>query len=296
MFRALFSSVLACVPVLLHAQPVSEPAVKAVIHSVNIWSGEGWFHGKDTVPHLTMHMLFQCTAPWKIASVHLEKTRLDLCDSLGSRPPGVQLFHQASVTERWMVSPLRPWLSVEGRDWTPGRDARWVEVRGTAAVMVSSMDRDSEVVSVPLEKGTGVPVVLEKAVLNHGKEEDVHTELTVTNWGFSIPGQKDNVWVELSLVLPDGSGARELELVDRDNPEEKNNQSLLPGNFRNGKSTSAAFFVLQRPEDNRLNFRIRYASGLKEAEVPVSFRIGMAGMVLPAGAAGENCEINGNGE
>ena len=60
MFRALFSSVLACVPVLLHAQPVSEPAVKAVIHSVNIWSGEGWFHGKDTVPHLTMHMLFQC--------------------------------------------------------------------------------------------------------------------------------------------------------------------------------------------------------------------------------------------
>lgn len=139
-------------------------------------------------------------------------------------------------------------------------------------------------------------MVLEKAVLNHGKEEDVHTELTVTNWGFSIPGQKDNVWVELSLVLPDGSGARELELVDRDNPEEKNNQSLLPGNFRNGKSTWAAFFVLQRPEDNRLNFRIRYASGLKEAEVPVSFRIGMAGIVLPAGAAGENCEINGNGE
>ncbi len=32
MFRTLFSSVLACVPVLLHAQPVSEPAVKAVIH------------------------------------------------------------------------------------------------------------------------------------------------------------------------------------------------------------------------------------------------------------------------
>ena len=282
MSRALFSSVLACVPVLLHAQPVPELAVQAVPHSVNIWSGEGRFHEEEIVPHLTMHMVFRCASPWKIACVHLGKTRLDVYDSLGSRPPGVQLFHQTSMTGRWPVMPLFPGLSVVGSNWTPGRDARWVEVRGTASVTVSSTDRNSEVVSVPLEKGAGAPVTLEKAALNNGKEEDVHTELTVSDWGFSMPGQKDNIWVALSLVLPDGSGACGLAWLGEGSAEERGYEPLLPGDFENGKSAWTAFIVLKRPENNQLNFRIRYASGLKETEIPVSFRIGMAGMAPPA--------------
>lgn len=277
---------LACMPSGVNAAPEeSAPSVRACLHSVCVWNGGRWFQEEEDVPHLTVDLLFRCAAPWKVSCMNWKKTRLALSDSYGNRAPQARWHYGSSSESRWPLLISQPWLSVDGNGWIPHRKSRWVEISGTAAVLVSSVEKVTEEVTIQLKKGAKVPVLFRDA-LPPGKEGDVQTELTVSD--VARVAQRDDqsiMWVTVSMELPDGCGVRKLEMAEEKCLVGSADVPLLPNPGRGGGRFVwiGAFYVKKLREGDWMKAKVRYASGLKEVAVPVSFRVGLWGMDVQDG-------------
>lgn len=282
-----FLILLACVPPGICAEQSPQPSVQLLLNSVNAWNGNAgkWLKEEDAVPHFAVNMLFRCRAPWKIAGVHPGKTRLELADSLGNRTSHVQVRYGSSVEGRWPVFPERPRLSVDGKGWLPRRKAQWVEVRGTVVAVVSDRDEESAAVKIQLKKGFRVPVVLERAA-QKGMPGGVHAELAVVDVPPVFLKREESCYAVLELALPPECVARDVLFPEEAGPVKGGEPLLWPEDVRSGKTVWRTSVHVKKPEGAWVDVRVRYASGLKDVMVPVSFRVGMNGIIHQGGAPG----------
>ena len=280
-------------PVEQPSDAAPEPAVQLMLNSVNAWNGSGgkWRGEEEAIPHFTVKMLFRCQAPWKVACVRPEQTRLELLDSLGNRASRVQARYGSSSEGRWPVFPELPRLYVDGAGWLPHRKARWVEVRGKVAAVISDRDEETEVVKIQLKKGIRIPVILKNAALDGG---DVHSELAVNEIPSSLSSQGAEFLVAVSLSLPPGCAVRELKFEGKEAQEQGEGSLLWPLEVRSGKTVWSGVVYLKKGEGVWAQVRIRYAAGLKEVIMPFSFRVGMNGMIHEGASSRERRKMEGN--
>lgn len=258
----------------LCAESVPPPRVEAFFDFLQFKYGELWESGLAKKPYLQWTMRLQCDPPWRVAYVRQKGDDLCMLDSSGTRASKTDLGFCTAENHDESAA-YRANLHIKGEKWSPSPKAVWIGVQGKVSVGVSCSVRESEKVTLSLKNGSKVPVVLKEAA--GGK--DVEVVVTVEDCRFSRWKKRDGIQCVVRVESPVPCGIKELEFFAEDGQPGDVIKFYEAFNGIYGRYYWLQNIWMHMKEGERFKMAVRYADDVKEVMVPVSFKVGMGGIV-----------------
>ena len=212
---------------------------------------------------------------WKIACCGVGEGGLKLADSEGSSCPGMECCYDDSPSLLEGLEKGKT-ITLSTESWLPTADAKWMEVSGKIPFFICRASFMSESVSLKMEEGSSVPLVLRNAGSDGG---DVDAVLEVVP--YKVIGSQG--FVSLRLFAPSKIGflganveSEDGAVLPVDGPSE-----YVPGEVDH-PGRKYCWIMNFREEDikeGEWKVAVKYADELKEIMVPVQARFGLFGVM-----------------
>ncbi|WP_215429074.1 hypothetical protein [Akkermansia muciniphila] len=277
----------ACMTGVLHAEILSRPRVQARFDSLQFQYGELGESGFSPGLCVQWNLRLQCNPPWRVAYVRQDGEKPEVADSRGTRMPN-PLLSFCTAENRDKSAAFRANLHIRGEKWRPAPRSVWMSVRGRIPVAVSCTEKLSEKVTLSLKDGEKTSIVLKGAAL--GKESDVRASVTVEWCRPNRWKGREGVAAVIRVKTPVPCGIKELEFFTEDGRPDDVSKSYEAFHGSYGQYYWLQNIWMGTESKDRFKMAVKYASGLQEVMVPVSFKAGMGGIVEPVRKGGEKKE------
>lgn len=264
----------------LYAEAPPVPRVQVRFNSLQFKYGELGGSGLSAKPSLQWTLGLQCDPPWRVAYVHMAGTRPEVKDSRGTCALASRLSFCTAQNHKKSAM-FRGDLYIFGEKWSPDPHATWISVQGCMPVGVSCSEKLSEKITLSLKNGVKVPMVLKGAAL--GKKSDVPAVVTVEYCHPQYWKGKEGVAGVIRVKTPVPCGIKEMELFTKDGKQDDQTgfrkfYEAFSGDY--GQYTWLQNIWVSLENRDQFKIAVKYADGLQEVIVPVSFKVGMGGMVF----------------
>lgn len=207
------------------------------------------------------------TPGWRIDWCEGELARVTMEDSAGGKVRDARShFRDAARKKDLMASP---------GDWLPAPGAQWIKVKGEIPFVVSCQEAMTDPVTVKLEKGISVPVVLKRAGIGKdGRAEDVKATVIVEEvtkpGGIGKSGEQSKKMLGFRVEVPTPAGIRGVELQTMDG---------MPVGTKNHYDMGMMNWVwtMKPVEDERLQVSVRYSRDLQRYRAVIDDKVSLSG-------------------
>lgn len=263
---------------MLHAEVPSPPRVQARFDSLQLQYGELGESGLSPGLCIQWNLRLQCSPPWRVAYVRQDGDRPEVADSRGTRMPNPLLSFR-TAENRDKSAAFRANLHIWGEKWRPAPHSTWMSVQGCMPVAVSRSEKLSEKITLSLKDGEKASILLKGAAL--GKESDVRAAVTVEWCRLGRRKGREGVSAVIRVKTAVPCGIKELEFFTEDGQPGDVSKSYEAFHGSYGQYYWLQNIWMSTESKDRFKMAVKYASGLQEVMVPVSFKAGMGGMVAP---------------
>lgn len=216
------------------------------------------------------------TPGWRIDWCEDGSARVIMEDSMGGKVWDARSHFRANVRKKV--------LRVSPGSWLPEPGAQWIRVKGEIPFVISCQEAVTDPVTVKLEKGASVPVVLKSAGIGKdGGAEDVKATVTVeevTNFGSSWKrGVQSKKMLGLRVEAPGPAGIRGVKLQTMDGiPVGATNEYDMGMMDR--------IWVMNPVKDEKLQVSVRYSRNLQRYSAVIDDKVSLAGF----SCGGDGCD------